>query len=87
MNTYMKRNDEQCCYVSLFFDGEKLVLSQPKGFLPDTKYALSLADISHLRFDEHFGAQRIGFVYKNDYYQFYACGLSVIDYMKEQLTA
>ncbi|WP_430610028.1 hypothetical protein [Enterococcus sp. DIV0876] len=82
----MKKNEEQCCYVSLLFDGEKLILTQPKGFFQAAKSELSLADISHLRFDEHFGAQRIGFVHNNDYYQFYACGLSVIDYMKEQLT-
>jgi hypothetical protein len=42
-------------------------------------------EISHLTCDEHFGSQRIGFIHHNDYYEFYTCGLSVIDYMKEQL--
>ncbi|OTN77438.1 hypothetical protein A5886_002538 [Enterococcus sp. 8G7_MSG3316] len=85
MNTYMKKNGEECCYVSLHFDGTQLILTKPKGFFQGEKRVLSLADISHLQFDEHFGAQRIGFVHKNDYYQFYTCGLSVIEYMKEEL--
>lgn len=31
MNTYMKKNGAECCYVTLAFDGQQLVLTKPKG--------------------------------------------------------
>ncbi len=83
MNTYMKKNGAECCYVTLAFDGQQLVLTK-QGF-SRTVSRNSVDEISHLTCDEHFGSQRIGFIHHNDYYEFYTCGLSVIDYMKEQL--
>ena len=85
MNTYMKKNGAECCYVTLAFDGQQLVLTKPKGFFQERLVEIPVDDISHLTCDEHFGSQRIGFIHHNDYYEFYTCGLSVIDYMKEQL--
>jgi hypothetical protein len=88
MHTYMEvkgNNGVQHSYVSLTVDGTSLVLTKPKGFYQEKVAKIPLAEMKHLVQDEHFGAQRISFIYQNDYYQFYECGASVIDYMKEQL--
>ena len=88
MHTYMEvkgNNGRQRCYVALEFDGMNLILTKPKGFFREKVAQIPLAEIGHLVQDEYFGAQRISFIHQNDYYQFYECGASVIDYMKEQL--
>lgn len=88
MYTYMevKGNEGvQSCYVALEFDGENLILTKPKAFFAEKFAKIPVAEINHLVSDEYFGAQRISFIHGNDYYQFYECGPSVIDYMKEQL--
>ncbi|EAG2936593.1 hypothetical protein B5H31_17065, partial [Listeria monocytogenes] len=68
MNTYMKKNGAECCYVTLAFDGQQLVLTKPKGFFQERLVEIPVDEISHLTCDEHFGSQRIGFIHHNDYY-------------------
>ncbi len=65
MNTYMKKNGAECCYVKLAFDGQQLVLTKPKGFFQERLVEIPVDEISHLTCDEHFGSQRINLIHHN----------------------
>jgi len=61
----MKKNSAECCYVTLAFDGQQLVLTKPKGFFQERLVEIPVDEISSCSNCEDFQARRAMIRYRD----------------------